>query len=411
MRVAKLLALLGAALALSATTALAKPLYDSVKSYVFVLNNKNFDSQVTKNRQKGITIVNYYKESDGVSKGLTGGYENFAKENKGMFRITAIDCEQFGSVCTKEGVTKYPTFRVYPAFPAPTQDYEESTVDFEKLKKLAAKFVGNRVVEVNQNNFDTFVNDNPGKPKVLLFSDKKGIPLIFKALSAHFDKTLLFGLIRETESGLISKYKVKSFPAVFLVKDKDSKPQKYDGKEYNYQAIFDFINIYSETFVFKNNNEESVVSAASKPWLSERVPQVAQESFDDICLKKEGALCVIYVAANAEQAKNSQAQIDELYSVGQSFASKISRGINFSFMWLDSSAESKFAAIFELKEADLPKVVILNPGKRKRFLVHSGAISEGEVSKTLDRILGGDAKFVNIKGNQIPDVVSKYPSK
>lgn len=41
----------------------AKPLYDSVKSYVFVLNNKNFDSQVLKNRQKGITIVNFYKES------------------------------------------------------------------------------------------------------------------------------------------------------------------------------------------------------------------------------------------------------------------------------------------------------------------------------------------------------------
>jgi hypothetical protein len=41
----------------------AKPLYDSVKSYVFVLNQKNFDAQVLKNRQKGITIVNFYKES------------------------------------------------------------------------------------------------------------------------------------------------------------------------------------------------------------------------------------------------------------------------------------------------------------------------------------------------------------
>ena len=151
-----------------------------------------------------------------------------------MFRITAIDCEQFSSVCSKEGVTKFPTFRVYPAFPAPTQDFEETPIDFEKLKKLAAKFVGNRVVEVNQNNFDTFINDNPGKPKVLLFSDKKGTPLIFKALSSHFDKTLLFGLIRETEAGLISKYKVKTFPAVFLVKDKDAKAQKYEGKEYNY---------------------------------------------------------------------------------------------------------------------------------------------------------------------------------
>lgn len=50
-------------LALATTATLAKPLYDSVKSYVFVLNQKNFDAQVTKNRQKGITIVNFYKES------------------------------------------------------------------------------------------------------------------------------------------------------------------------------------------------------------------------------------------------------------------------------------------------------------------------------------------------------------
>jgi hypothetical protein len=51
-------------LALSAlSVATAKPLYDSVKSYVFVLNQKNFDAQVLKNRQKGITIVNFYKES------------------------------------------------------------------------------------------------------------------------------------------------------------------------------------------------------------------------------------------------------------------------------------------------------------------------------------------------------------
>jgi hypothetical protein len=177
--------------------------------------------------------------------------------------------------------------------------------------------VGSRVVEVTQNNYDTFINDQPGKPKVILFTDKKGTPLILKALSSHFDKTLLFGLIRETESGIVNKYKVKSFPAVFLIKEKDGKPQKYDGTEYSYQAIFDFINIYSETFVFRDNNEEAVTSAASKPWLNERVPQISGDSFDDICLKKDGALCAIYITKNAETAKASQNQLNDLYTIGQ----------------------------------------------------------------------------------------------
>jgi hypothetical protein len=34
-------------------------------------------------------------------------------------------------------------------------------------------------------------------------------------------------------------------------------------------------------------------------------------------------------------------------------------------MSLDASAEPAFAGMFDLKTADLPKVVILNPGKRK----------------------------------------------
>jgi hypothetical protein len=62
MRVSKLAAA-AALVALLAVMASAKPLYDSVKSYVFVLNQKNFDAQVSKNRQKGITIVNFYKET------------------------------------------------------------------------------------------------------------------------------------------------------------------------------------------------------------------------------------------------------------------------------------------------------------------------------------------------------------
>jgi hypothetical protein len=141
-----------------------------------------------------------------------------------MFRILSIDCDEFSSICNKENVNKHPTFRIYPPYPAPTQDYEEETIDFDKLKKIASRFIESRVIEVTSNNYDTFITDNPGKPKVVLFTDKKGTPVIFKALSTHFDKTLLFGLIRDSESGLVSRFKVKSYPAVYLIKTPESKP-------------------------------------------------------------------------------------------------------------------------------------------------------------------------------------------
>ena len=80
-------------------------------------------------------------------------------------------------------------------------------------------------------------------------------------------------------------------------------------------------------------------------------------------------------------------------------------------MWLDAAKEQKFFEMFGIDKNNLPKVAILNPGKRKRFLIHENAINESEISKTLDKILGGDAKFKNIKGNELADLVSKYPEQ
>ena len=45
------------------TQAEAEPFYNPTKSSVMNLNNKNFEKQVTLNRDKGISIVQYYKAS------------------------------------------------------------------------------------------------------------------------------------------------------------------------------------------------------------------------------------------------------------------------------------------------------------------------------------------------------------
>mmetsp|Transcript_16366 Transcript_16366/g.27686 ORF Transcript_16366/g.27686 Transcript_16366/m.27686 type:complete len:82 (+) Transcript_16366:1015-1260(+) len=79
--------------------------------------------------------------------------------------------------------------------------------------------------------------------------------------------------------------------------------------------------------------------------------------------------------------------------------------------WVDASAEPEFVQTFELEESALPAIIALNPGKRKRFLVHEGEISESAIEKTLDKILGGDARFKNIKGNKLAELVSEYPTE
>lgn len=106
-----------------------------------------------------------------------------------MFRIGSVNCEDFPEICKKEGIDAFPTYKVYPPMPIPIQEYKEPTleVDTDKLKKMAYKWVGDRIVDITSLNHETFKNDNVGKPKMLLFTDKKSHPIVYKALSAHFD--------------------------------------------------------------------------------------------------------------------------------------------------------------------------------------------------------------------------------
>ena len=47
------------------------------------------------------------------------------------------------------------------------------------------------------------------KHKILLFTDKKSTPTIYKALSKKFLNRLIFGEIKSTEQDLIGKFKIK----------------------------------------------------------------------------------------------------------------------------------------------------------------------------------------------------------
>jgi hypothetical protein len=47
----------------SSFTTEAKPMYQHAKTDVLILSQLNFEKQVSKNRDKGISIVHYYKSS------------------------------------------------------------------------------------------------------------------------------------------------------------------------------------------------------------------------------------------------------------------------------------------------------------------------------------------------------------
>ena len=52
---------------------------------------------------------------------------------------------------------------------------------------VAGRFYEDKTIEITSNNHKTFVVEDPGTPKFLLFTNaKKGTPFLYKALSFNF---------------------------------------------------------------------------------------------------------------------------------------------------------------------------------------------------------------------------------
>ena len=162
-------------------------LYDAGRSTLINLNPMNFDTQITNNRNKEIiSFIHFYSPDDGKSNQLKDVFIELDKEYSGMFKLAGLNCKKYKDLCSKEGVTDYPTYKIYPPLPAPPMKYE-GKIETKYIISYLGKFVGNKCQELNNNNFDEFINSKASIPKILLFTNKKNIPLIFKRLSTQFD--------------------------------------------------------------------------------------------------------------------------------------------------------------------------------------------------------------------------------
>lgn len=83
------------------------------------------------------------------------------------------------------------------------------------------------VTLIRQETYEEFVNSYPGTFKLLLFTEKKSTPPLFRALSKDFNDKLKFGEIRNSETSLVEKFSVQKFPTIMALTDEGG--VFYDG--------------------------------------------------------------------------------------------------------------------------------------------------------------------------------------
>jgi len=271
------------------------------------------------------------------------------------------------------------------------------------LAKAAVDLLPNFVHKVDGKTEEKFLGNSLGK--VMLFTDKKSVPTLFKALALEYRNRLHFGWIKSTEKELVAKYGVEKFPAVLVMKKDETTTTKYEGK-----VGFDTLNTFLKKFAPPARNmyaenapseEDQTVSAKPiDPTEFELKRITSAEDWKTNCVERSG-LCAVAVLDPYNYPDDIPKQEELLTELANQYVGKL------HLMWFAAREQPSFCEALGL--SNFPSLMLINPARsetqKTRYSPFRGAFDEESLSDYFDRFLaGGRGATVLDKTFEIRDV-------
>ncbi|KAL3651333.1 hypothetical protein CASFOL_004335 [Castilleja foliolosa] len=261
---------------------------------VVVLTEENFEKEVGQDRG---ALVEFYAPWCGHCKKLAPEYEKLGasfKKAKSVL-IAKVDCDEHKSVCSKYGVSGYPTIQWFPKGSLEPKKYEggrtaEAFAEFinsEGGTNVKIASVPSSVVVLTPDNFDEIVLDENKDVLVEFYAPWcghcKSLASTYEKVAAafkHDEHVVIANVDADQHKDLAEKYGVSGYPTLKFFPKNNKAGDDYDGG----RDLEDFV-----TFI----NEKSGTSRDAKGQLNSKAGIV--EGLDN--LVKE------FVSASNEEKK------------------------------------------------------------------------------------------------------------
>ncbi|WZZ40748.1 hypothetical protein YC2023_037007 [Brassica napus] len=281
---------------------LALIVVSAVADDVVVLTDDSFEKEVGKDR--GV-LVKFYAPWCGHCKKLAPEYEKLGasfKKAKSIL-IAKVDCDEHKSVCTKYGVSGYPTIQWFPKGSLEPQKYEgarnaEALAEYVNKEggtnvKLAA--APQNVVVLTPDNFDEIVLDQNKDVLVEFYAPWcghcKSLAPVYEKVATVFKQeegVVIANLDADAHKSLGEKYGVSGFPTLKFFPKDNKAGQDYEGG----RDLDDFVGFINEKVGTSRDSQGQLTSKAG-----------IVESLD--------ALVKELVAASEEEKKTILSRIEE----------------------------------------------------------------------------------------------------
>eukprot|EP01018_Ginkgo_biloba_P028381 Gb_00896 [translate_table: standard] len=259
---------------------------------VVALSSDNFENEVGKD--KG-ALVEFYAPWCGHCKKLAPEYETLGasfKKAKSVL-IAKVDCDEHKSLCTKYGVTGFPTIKWFPKASLEPKIYNgartaEALAEFvnaEEGTRVKVAAVPYDVVVLTSENFDSIVLDESKDVLVEFYAPwcghcKNLAPTYEKVATAFkLEKDVVIAnLDADKHKDLAEKYGVEGFPTLKFFPKTNKAGEDYDaGRE-----LDDFVAFINEKTGAHRDGQGRLTSNAGKvPSMDELVKEFLSATLDE----------------------------------------------------------------------------------------------------------------------------------
>lgn len=360
---------------------------------VIELTDDNFAAKVIGSDY--VWVVEFYAPWCGHCKQFAPEFGRAAKNLHGIVHVGAVNCDDNKKVCGSFGIQGFPTVKLFPWSTVPVPNGEPGQIMKEpqeyngprsavSIAKAAIDILPNFVHRIDGSSEEKFL----GRPhnKAILFTDKKSIPTLFKALALEYRERLTFGCIKSTEKELVEKYGIEQFPTVLVLKGDET--TKFDGKV-GFDALNTFFKKFAPPSRYSTENaqteDEDVVSAKPvDPTEFELKRITSDEDWQTNCIERSG-LCAVAVLDPYNYPDDLAKQEALLTELAAEFTGKL------HLMWFAAREQPSFCEAFGI--SNFPSFLLINParveGHKTRFSTLRGAFDQESITSYCNRFLAG----------------------
>ncbi|XP_042054821.1 probable protein disulfide-isomerase A6 isoform X2 [Salvia splendens] len=270
---------------------------------VVVLTEENFHQEVGKDRG---ALVEFYAPWCGHCKKLAPEFEKLGasfKKAKSVL-IGKVDCDEHKSLCSKYGISGYPTIQWFPKGSLEPKKYEGTNV------KIAA--VTSNVVVLTPANFNEIVLDEKKDVLVEFYAPWcghcKSLAPIYEKVATAFnleEDVVIANLDADAHKDLAEKYGITGFPTLKFFSKNNKGGEDYNGG----RDVDDFVTFINEKC---GTNRDAKGKLTSKAGIIEDLGSLVKE-FMSAKKGEEKKVVFKLLEEEAGKLKGSNARYGKIY--------------------------------------------------------------------------------------------------